>query len=79
MTDFVIVVALATALAAPVPGGAPAPAAPQVPLNAPTVGFNVYRDAGSCEQAAAHVAPRPGTRLVCLPVVPYEQELASAY
>jgi hypothetical protein len=75
-TDFVIVVAasLAAALSAPAAG----PAA-KAPLHAPTVGFNVYKDATSCEQAAERLTPPPGKRLVCLPVVPYAQEIATAY
>ena len=55
MTDFVIVIAAAAALAAPVAPGstaqAGAAAASSVPLSAPTVGFRTYADAASCRQA----------------------------
>ena len=88
MTDFVIVVATAAMLAAPAPSapapGAPAPGAASaaissIPLNAPTVGFRVYSDAASCEQASAALTARPGARLVCVPVEPMAGELTSAY
>ena len=48
-------------------------------LNAPTVGFHVYQDAATCEQAAESLTPPPGKRLVCLPVTPYDQDVATAY
>ena len=87
MTDFVIVVATAAMLAAPAPvpgASAPAPgaapaAAASVPLNAPTVGFRVYSDAASCEQATAALTAPPNARLVCVPVEPMAGELAGAY
>ncbi len=79
MTDFVIVAAASLAAALATPAANPADLAASVPLNAPTVGFNVYRDAASCEQAAERLTPPPGKRLVCLPVVPYDQGLATAY
>ncbi len=81
MTDFVIVISAAAALAAPVAPGpaAPAPAAAAVPLNAPTVGFRTYPDAASCEQATAALAAPAGKRLVCVPVEPHAGEMASAY
>ncbi len=86
MADFVIVIASVAALAAPaMPGSAaPAPAssgaaAASVPLNAPTVGFRTYPDAGSCEQATAALVAPCGARLVCLPVEPHAGDLASAY
>lgn len=66
MTDFVIVVAAVASLAAASPG-LPAPTA-VVPDRLPTVGFKTYPSAESCEEAAARLAARPGTRLVCLPV-----------
>jgi hypothetical protein len=76
MTDFVIVAAasLAAALAAP----AADPTAATGPANAPTIGFHVYKDAVSCEQAADRLTPPPGKRFVCLPVVPYDA-LVTAY
>ena len=85
MTDFVIVVAATAMLAAPpapapnVATAAPGTAAASIPLNAPTVGFRVYSDAASCEEAAAALPARPGGRLVCVPVEPMAGELASAY
>jgi hypothetical protein len=85
MTDFVIVIAAAAALASPaVPGStAPAPAAraatSSVPLTAPTVGFRTYSDAASCEQATAALVAPPGARLVCVPVESHVGEMANAY
>ncbi len=83
MTDFVIVIAAATALAAPLAPGLTAPApsatASSVPLNAPTVGFRTYADAASCEQATAALVAPAGKRLVCVPVEPMAGEMASAY
>ncbi len=75
MTDFVIVAAASLAVALSAPAAGPAAT---VPLNAPTVGFQVYKDAASCEQAADRLAPPPGKRFVCLPVVPYDA-LVTAY
>jgi len=71
MTDFVIVVAALASLAS----SSPAP----LPDRAPTVGFKTYATAEACEDAAAHLQPRPGTRLVCLPVESHDGELAAAY
>ena len=86
MTDFVIVVAAAAMLAtppAPAPHAAtPAPgtaAAVPAPLHAPTVGFRVYSDAASCEQATAVLTAPRGARLVCVPVEPMIGEMAGAY
>lgn len=76
MADFVIVIAAAVALAAPATF---APSAPEVPLNAPTVGFRTYPDAASCEKATAGLVAPPGRRLVCLPVERSLGELANAY
>ena len=86
MTDFVIVIAAATAMlatpAAPAPHAAtavPGAAAASIPLNAPTVGFRVYSDAASCEQAAAGLTAPRGARLVCVPVESMVGEMANAY
>ena len=83
MTDFVIVIAAAVALAAPVAPGAAVPAdsaaASSVPLSAPTVGFRTYSDAASCEQATASQVAPPGMRLVCLPIDALVGELPNAY
>jgi hypothetical protein len=87
MTDFVIVVATAAMLAAPAPApGASAPspgaalaATSPAPLHAPTVGFRVYPDAASCEQATAALTAPPNARLVCVPVEPMVGEMTSAY
>ena len=76
MTDFVIVVAALANLASANP--AATPVAP-VPENAPTVGFRTYATVESCEDAAAHLAARPGTRLVCLPIEANDAALADAY
>ncbi len=80
MTDFVIVAAasLAAALATPAAYPTATATAATVPLNAPTIGFHVYKDAVSCEQAADRLTPPPGKRFVCLPVVPYDA-LVTAY
>ena len=75
MTDFVIVAAASLAVALSAPAAGPVAA---VPLNAPTIGFHVYKDAVSCEQAADRLTPPPGKRFVCLPVVPYDA-LVTAY
>ena len=77
MTDFVVVVATAAMLAAPAPA-APG-AAPSVPLDAPTVGFRAHPDAASCEQATAALVAPAGKRLVCVPVEPMAEGMASAY
>ena len=76
MTDFVIVIAVAAAMATPTasPSGAPS-----VPTNAKTVGFKVYADIASCEAATATLTVPPGSRLVCLPVTPSTGEMASAH
>ncbi len=83
MTNFVIVTAAATALAAPLAPGltAPAPSAAvsSVPLNAPTVGFRTYPDAASCEQATTALVAPAGKRLVCGPIEPMVGEMTSAY
>ncbi len=85
MADFVIVIATAAALAVPVTSGSttPSPAtgttASSVPLNAPTVGFRTYPDAASCEQATAALVAPAGKRLVCVPVEPMAEGMASAY
>ena len=73
MADFVIVVAALAGIASA------NPAAPVIPSNAPTVGFRTYATVETCEDAAAHLTARPGTRLVCLPVEPQFGEMASAY
>ena len=77
MTDFVIVVAALANIASASP--ATPGATLVVPGNAPTVGFRTYPTAEACEAAAAKLAARPGTRLVCLPVEAPDGELASAY
>jgi len=88
MTDFVIVIATAAALVAPVAPGSTAsvPVAPSAatsatssPLNAPTVGFRTYPDAVSCEQATATMVAPAGARLVCVPVEAHVGEMANAY
>lgn len=85
MTDFVIVIAAAAALAAPlsapsvVAPGARSVTADAVPSNAPTVGFRTYSDLASCERATAGLVAPAGARLVCLPVEPLTGDLASAY
>jgi len=76
MTDFVIVVAALASLASANPaatGGA------VVADRAPTVGFRTYATAEGCEEAAAKLNAKPGTRLICLPVETQVGELASAY
>ena len=77
MTDFVVVVATAAMLAAPAP--AAPDAAPSVPVDAPTVGFRAHPDAASCEQATAALVAPAGKRLVCVPVEPMAEGMASAY
>jgi len=68
MTDFVIVVAALASLASAAPSTQiPAPA------TQPIVGFHTYATADDCEGAAAAMATRPGTRLVCLPVEQHER------
>lgn len=78
MTEFVIVVLTSAAalLATPTPGD-PAANAALAPLNAPTLGFHVYKDMAACEADVGHLTPPPGTRLACVPVVPYDQEQAA--
>jgi hypothetical protein len=78
MTDFVIVAAASLAVALSAPAAGPTATAATVPLNAPTIGFHVYKDPVSCEQAADRLTPPPGKRFVCLPVVPYDA-LVTAY
>ena len=73
MADFVIVVAALAGIASA------SPVVPVVPSNAPTVGFRTYATVEACEDAAAQLQARPGTRLVCLPVESQAGELASAY
>lgn len=73
MADFVIVVAALASVASA------NPVAPALPDRAPTVGFRVYASVGACEEAAAKLTAKPGTRLVCLPVETQVGELASAY
>jgi hypothetical protein len=73
MADFVIVVAALAGLASA------SPAVPVVPSTAPTVGFKTYAMVEACEDAAAQLKARPGTRLVCLPVETQLGEMASAY
>jgi len=75
VAEFVIVIAAAVGLAAPTP----APNAPAVPLNAPTVGFRTYPDAAACERAAVGLVAPAGKRLVCLPVERNTGEMANAY
>ena len=87
MTGFVIVIAAATTMLAtplaPAPdaaaSAAPGAAAASIPPNAPTVGFRVYSDAASCEQATAVLTAPPGARLVCVPIEPMVGEMANAY
>ena len=76
MTDFVIVVAALASFASASPG--PSTGA-VVPDRAPTVGFKTYSDADSCTEAAARLMPRPGTRLVCLPIEPQQGEMQAAW
>jgi hypothetical protein len=64
VTDFILVLATVAGFAA-----APATLPPKPAALAPMERvFRTYRDAASCEQAAATLAPPAGTRLVCLPV-----------
>jgi len=76
ITDFVIVAAASLAAVLSAPAAIPTNPAP---VSAPTVGFNVYKNVTSCEQAAERLTPPAGKRLVCLPVAPYEQDIATAY
>jgi hypothetical protein len=64
MAEFVIVVA-AAALASASPENSAS-----VPERTPTVVFNTYPNAGTCEDAAARLPLRPGARFVCPPVEP---------
>ena len=64
MAEFVIGVA-AAALASASPENSAS-----VPDPAPTVEFNTYPNARTCEEAAARLPLRPGARFVCLPVEP---------
>ncbi|MFZ4409046.1 MAG: hypothetical protein ACOYOH_17025 [Paracraurococcus sp.] len=73
MTDFVIVVAALASLAS----ASPAPSI--VPERTPTVGFRTYATIEACDDAAAHLIARPGTRLVCLPVEAQAGDMSSAY
>jgi hypothetical protein len=77
MTDFLIVVVATAALASPASIVERDGAA--VPMNAPTVGFKVYKGATSCEEAMSRLAAPPGKRFVCVPVGDNDQELAAAY
>jgi hypothetical protein len=82
MTDFVIVIATAAMLAAPMPApsdtaAGPSTAASSIPLNAPTVGFRTYSDTAACEQATIAMVAPLGSRLVCLPVE--SGEMPNAY
>jgi hypothetical protein len=61
MAEFVIAAALASA--------SPENSA-SVPDLAPTVEFNTYPNARTCEEAAARLPLRPGARFVCPPVEP---------
>ena len=76
MADFVVVVVAAALAVPPVPTDRNAS---NVPLSAPTVGFQIYRDATACEAAVTHMVARPGTRLVCVPVEPRELDTAAAF
>lgn len=77
MAEFIIVMATAVAMASAAPTATPDPNA--VPLNAPTVGFRTYADVVACEEAAAQLTVPAGRRLVCLPIIPLTEELATAY
>ncbi|MDB5375545.1 MAG: hypothetical protein JWP04_4187 [Belnapia sp.] len=70
MTDFVIVVATMAAVAGA--GGA-------VPDRLPTLGFRTYPSLSDCEAAVGQNTPRPGTRLVCLPIEPPPGTMFSAH
>jgi hypothetical protein len=48
-------------------------------MNAPTVGFKVYRGATSCEEAVSRLAAPAGKHFVCVPIGDNDQELAAAY
>jgi hypothetical protein len=77
MTDFVIIVAAIASLASAspqVPG-----AGVTVPSRTPTVGFLTYHGAGACEEAAAALTPRPGMRLVCVPIEETSGDMPGAY
>ena len=76
MADFVIVVVAAALAVPPVPADR---SAANVPLSAPTVGFTIYKDAVSCENAANRMTARVGTRLVCVPVEPIALQTAGAF
>ena len=77
MTDFVIVIVATAALASPATTVERDGAA--VPMNAPTVGFKVYKGTISCEEAVSRLAAPSGKRFVCVPVGDNDQELANAY
>ena len=77
MADFVILAVAAAALASPATTVERDGAA--VPMNAPTVGFKVYKGATSCEEAVSRLVAPPGKRFVCVPVGDNDQELATAY
>ena len=77
MTDFLIVAVAAAALASPATIVERDGAA--VPMNAPTVGFKVYKGATTCEEAVSRLAAPPGKRFVCVPIGDNDQELAAAY
>ena len=77
MTDFVILVVATAALASPATTVERDGAA--VPMNAPTVGFKVYKGTTSCEEAVSRLAAPSGKRFVCVPVGDNDQELANAY
>ena len=77
MTDFVILAVATAALASPATTVERDGAA--VPMNAPTVGFKVYKGTPSCEEAVSRLAAPLGKRFVCVPVGDNDQELATAY
>jgi hypothetical protein len=76
MADFVIVVVAAALAMPPVPADR---SAANVPLSAPTVGFTIYRDSASCENAVNGMVARAGTRLVCVPVEPIVLQTAATF
>jgi hypothetical protein len=75
MTDFIIVIATAAALASPASGAA----APPLPTDPPGLGFRLYASLEACEQASAAAVVPARARLVCLPVERRAGELASTH
>jgi hypothetical protein len=77
MTEFVIVIAMAAALASGVP--ASPEGAVSLPSSRSAVGFSVYPTGMACEATAARLTAPPGYRFVCLPVDVPPTGLPDAY